>query len=265
MFTYFYHSTIRKSVSIFGSLFNNLFIVRKNAAGATISQVKCPLSYAPKRNFIDRLKNMASGEDAERQIAVKLPRMSFEISDYSYDAARQLIKTNHYNTQGVVASDTKRAKIRPGTPYTISFELNIYAKSQDDALQIVEQIMPYFVPQYSVTIKPLDDVPTHKLDVPIVLTGVSFQDNYEGAIGDARAIIYTLSFDMKTEFYGPITDGGIIKSAIMDINLLKQGLFDSDYKIETITVVPNPNTIIADSDYGFTTTIDFDFDDSAGE
>jgi hypothetical protein len=125
--------------------------------------------------------------------------------------------------------------------------------------------MPYFVPQYSVTIKPLDDVPTHKLDVPIVLTGVSFEDNYEGAIGDARAIIYTLSFDMKTEFYGPITDGGIIKSSIMDLNLLKQGLLDSDSKIETITVVPNPNTIIADSDYGFTTTIDFDFDDSAGE
>ena len=265
MFTYFYHSTIRKSVSIFGSLFNNLFIVRKNAAGATISQVKCPLSYAPKRNFIDRLKNMASGEDAERQIAVKLPRMSFEISDYTYDASRQLIKTNHFNTQGVVASNTKRAKVRSGTPYTISFELNIYAKSQDDALQIVEQIMPYFVPQYSVTIKPLDDVPTHKLDVPIILTSVSFQDNYEGAIGDARTIIYTLSFDMKTEFYGPITDGGIVKSAIMDINLLKQGLLDSDSKIETITVVPNPNTIIADSDYGFTTTIDLDFDDSAGE
>lgn len=265
MFTYFYHSTIRKSVSIFGSLFNNLFIVRKNAAGATISQVKCPLSYAPKRNFIDRLKNMANGEDAERQIAVKLPRMSFEISNYTYDASRQLIKTNHFNTEGVVASNTKRAKVRSGTPYNISFELNIYAKSQDDALQIVEQIMPYFVPQYSVTIKPLDDVPTHKLDVPIILTSVSFQDNYEGAIGDARTIIYTLSFDMKTEFYGPITDDGIVKSAIMDINLLKQGTLDSDSKIETITVVPNPNTIIADSDYGFTTTIDLDFDDSAGE
>jgi len=113
--TYFYNQTIRRSVSIFGSLFNNIFIIRKNSSGATISQVKCPLSYAPKRNFIERLANMAQGEEAETKLALKLPRMSFEITDYTYDAARQLIKTNRYTSQGVVASNTNRAKIFNGT------------------------------------------------------------------------------------------------------------------------------------------------------
>ena len=257
---YFYHQTIRKSVSIFGSLFNNINIIRKNSSGATISQVKCPLSYAPKRNFIERLANMAQGEDAERKLALKLPRMSFEISDFTYDASRQLIKTNQFNAQATTASNTSRAKIFSGTPYNLSFELNIYAKSQDDALQVVEQIMPYFVPQYSVTIKPLDDVPSHKLDIPIILTGISFSDDYESAIGDRRTIIYTLSFDMKTEFYGPVADTSIIKSALIDFYDQNAGLNDSDIYIERSTVTPIPNTIIADSDYGFQVAIDLIYD-----
>ena len=258
--TYFYNQTIRRSVSIFGSLFNNIFIIRKNSSGATISQVKCPLSYAPKRNFIERLANMAQGEEAETKLALKLPRMSFEITDYTYDAARQLIKTNRYTSQGVVASNTNRAKLFNGTPYNISFELNIYAKSQDDALQVVEQIMPYFTPQYSVTIKPLDDVPTHKLDVPIILTGITFSDDYESTIGDRRTIVYTLSFDMKTEFYGPISDSKIIKSANIEFYNQNAGLEDSDIHISTLTVTPDPSTIIADSDYGFQTAIDLIYD-----
>jgi hypothetical protein len=260
MFNYFYHSTIRKSVSIFGSLFNNIYILRKNSAGAVISQVKCPLTYSPKRNFIERLNNMAAGEDAERQLAVKLPRISFEILDISYQETKQLIKTVNYNKTATTPLRTQRNKIKQGAPYQIGFEMNIYAKSQDDALQVVEQILPYFTPQYSVTIKPLADIPTILQDVPISLNSVSFTDDYEADMGARRTIIYTLSFTMETVFHGPTSSGDVITTAIMDLNLKDTGLADSDTKLSTITVTPNPTNIVGDSDYGFTTVIDLSFD-----
>ena len=151
--TYFYHQRIRKTVAVFGSLFNNIYVIRKDAAGAIISQVKVPLSYAPKRSFIDRIANMQKGEEAERLVAIKLPRMSFEITSFNYDASRQLTKISNYNLTGT--STSNRSKFFSPVPYTISFQLNVYAKTHDDALQIVEQIVPYFNPQYVVTIKPV--------------------------------------------------------------------------------------------------------------
>ena len=145
--TWFYHKRVRTAVSVFGSLFNNLHVLRHNSSGETISQVKVPLSYAPKRNFISRLEEMSKGEDAERRVAIKLPRMSFEITNMAYDPTRQLPKVN--NISKASNEITTKQKIYTSTPYTISFQLNIYAKSQDDALQIVEQILPYFAPQYT--------------------------------------------------------------------------------------------------------------------
>ena len=246
--TYFYHKRVRSAVSVFGSLFNNLFVLRKNSAGETISQVKVPLSYAPKRNFISRLESMNSGEQAERRVAIKLPRMSFEITSITYDNTRQLNKMNSLN-KVLSGSVVSRQKIFSHTPYNINFDLNIYAKSQDDALQIVEQIFPFFTPQYTVTVKPFSNITDLTEDVPITLTSTNFSDDFEGAIEQRRTIIYTLSFEMKVNFYGPLNTGKVIREVSNNIFIIDSAS-GGDY-IKTQNITPTPSGVSADSDYGF--------------
>ena len=247
---WFYHKRVRMVVSVFGSLFNNLYVLRQNNAGEVISQVKVPLSYAPKRSFIERLQEMKNGEDQERRVAIKLPRMSFEITSMSYDSIRQLPKTNSFSTVRAGSSGTRDA-IYTAVPYDIGFDVNIYAKSQDDALQIVEQILPYFNPQYTVSVKPFYDTnPELKEDVPISLGSVSFSDDFEGSVGERRTIIYTLSFNMKVNFYGPQDTRSIIREVHQNLYML---VGDSDredfqYRLKT---TPTPSGVSADSDYGF--------------
>ena len=247
--TYFYHKRVRSAVSVFGSLFNNLFVLRKNSAGETISQVKVPLSYAPKRNFISRLEAMNSGEQAERRVAIKLPRMSFEITSITYDNTRQLNKMNSLN-KVLSGSTVSRQKIFSHTPYNINFDLNIYAKSQDDALQIVEQIFPFFTPQYTVTVKPFSNITDLTEDVPITLTSTNFSDDFEGAIEQRRTIIYTLSFEMKVNFYGPLNTSKIIREVSNNLFIMDSSQDSGDY-LKTIQITPTPSGVSADSDYGF--------------
>jgi|TARA_B110000908_G_C10261585_1_gene459665 hypothetical protein len=252
--THFYHKRVRTAVSIFGSVFNNLYVLRENSAGEVISQVKVPLSYAPKRNFVSRIEEMNKGEDAERRVAIKLPRMSFEITSMAYDASRQLPKMNALS-KTLESSLTKRQKLYTATPYNIGFDLNVYAKTQDDALQIIEQVIPYFAPQYTLTMKPFADIPTLTEDVPLTLNSVAFQDDYEGALEQRRTIIYTLSFEMKISFYGPKNQGSVIRDVRSNLFLQQNGLNDSDTYLETLKTTPTPSGISADSDYGFAESI----------
>ena len=259
--TYFYHEKIRKCVSIFGRMFNNLYVLRKNSSGAVISQVKVPLSYAPKAKYLERLRENPD-LDTDTKVAIKLPRMSFEITAFTYDTSRQLAKTSNFNTVG--SDPANRQKFFAPVPYTINFQLNIYAKTQDDALQVVEQILPYFNPQYTLTIKPfLVEYPTFREDIPIAIQAVSFTDDFDGQLETRRTIIYTLDFEMKVSFHGPIENKDIIRTSIANINQINAGLLDSDVKLETITVTPNPSNTLgtADSDFGFDTDIDLAFDD----
>lgn len=196
---HFYHQRIRKAVAVFGSMFNNMNVIRKNSSGAVISQVKVPLSYAPKRDFLARIDAMNDGEEGERQIAIKLPRMSFEIVSMNYDAVRQLPKMNNCAKPG--STEGSATKLYTPVPYIVQFQLSVYAKSQDDALQVVEQILPYFTPSYTLTLNPLDDFDTVKEDSQITLQGITFQDDYEANLEARRTIIYTLDFDMKISLY----------------------------------------------------------------
>lgn len=254
---WFYNKRIRTAVSVFGSMFNNIFVLREDASGGIMSQVKVPLSYAPRRQFIERLEAMQNGEEAERRVAVKLPRMSFEITQMMYDANRQLPKVNTFSKASANADNTKRQRFFTSVPYDVFFQLSVYAKSQDDALQIVEQIIPYFSPQYSVTVKPFQDEADIKEDVPIILTGVTFQDTYDGPVEQRRTIIYDLTFTMKISFYGPLREYGIIRE--VNNNLYLMGA-DSDSFIHNINITPDPINVSPDSDYGF----NIQYLDSAG-
>ena len=247
--THFYHQKVRTCVAIFGKLFNNIYVVRPN------SQLKVPLSYAPKQKYLERIRENPD-LSANSQVAIKLPRMSFEITSFTYDAARQLTKVSNFNTLG--SANTNRQKFYSPVPYSINFQLNIYAKTQDDALQMVEQILPTFNPQYTLTIKPFStEYPDFKEDIPIVIQGLSFSDDFEGAMEQRRTIIYTLDFEMKVSFYGSINTSDIIREAKTTLFQQSIGLNDSDIGLSRIDTTPDPLSTIglADSDFGFTNTI----------
>ena len=253
--TYYYHEKIRKCVALFGRLFNNIYVLRKNSDGKVVSQVKVPLAYAPKRKYLERIRE---NEDlsTDTKVALKLPRMSFEITNFAYDTSRQLTKTSTFNNAGTDLNN--RQKFFPPVPWLINIQLNVYAKTQDDALQVVEQVIPYFNPQYTVTIKPFPvEYPDFKEDIPVVIQGLSFTDDFEGSMESRRTIIYQLDFEMKTTFHGPVTNSQIIRSAINNIYDIQSGLADSDQFLEKVSVIPDPSNVLglADSDFGFITTI----------
>ena len=263
---HFYHERIRKSVALFGSLFNNIYVVRTDSTNKVISQARVPLSYAPSTSFLDRLRETPDLV-TDTKVAIKLPRMSFEIISFQYDSQRQLQKMNNLNK----GSGNVRNKIYTFTPYIIGFQLNVYAKTQDDALQIVEQILPYFAPQYTLTIKPFADYNDIKEDVPITLNGLTYSDAYEGALDNRRIIQYTLDFQMNANFYGAISESSIIRKSIVDLytsnsyydsdgqpsynTIDSDGAFELYIPSSRITVEPNPLDASPDSDYGFTTKI----------
>ncbi len=186
--------------------------------------------------------------------------MSFEITSIAYDTTRQLSKLN--NIQGVGTASSNRQKLFTGVPYVLGFQLNIYAKSQDDALQIVEQILPSFNPQYTLTMIPLKtDYPSYREDIPISIAAVGFQDDLEGEVGARRTIIYNIDFEMRIQYHSGIATSNVIRQSNARILNMNTGLADSDVRLETIQINPNPLSTIglADSDFGFTTTF-FDAD-----
>ena len=209
---HFYHATMRKSVAVFGTLFNNMNVIRKDGSGGILNQIKVPLAYGPKQKFLARLDQEAG---FEAPLAIKLPRMAFEITSLEIDDTQKLQKRN--KIVETHASDiTKRKTISHYTSYNIGMSLYILTKNQDDGLQIVEQILPYFQPDYTVTIKPVDNFDL-KQDVPIVLDSVSIDDQYEGEFTERRVLTYQLDFTMKMKFYGPTADVGLIREINVDI------------------------------------------------
>jgi hypothetical protein len=247
--TYFYHSHIRKTVAIFGTLFNNINVQRKDTNGTSVNNVKVPLSYGPKQKFLARLFEEPDLNAPE--VAIRLPRMSFEITGMQYDTSVKLNKMNTIAQPNIHGQST----IRNPVPYIISFQLSIYAKNQDDALQVVEQIIPYFNPEYVVTIKEIPSLNVSR-DIPIVLQSVNYSDDYEGDFTSRRVLIYSLDFSMKTFFYGPITQNqGVIKDAIINTRD-----YDNRAMIQEVETMVNPLNASKDGTYTIDETItDFGF------
>ena len=237
---WFYHERVRKSVAVFGAMFNDIHITRRSK-DAVHSQIKVPIAYAPQRKFLERIQEMYDGEDAERQIAVRLPRMSFEMNNMQYDAIRQLPKVNTFKRKR--EETDAYLKFHTQTPYILTFELNIYGKTHDDCLQVVEQIVPYFTPQYNVSVKPIDGIDDITEDVPVVLQSIAMSDDYEGGLEARRTIIYLLTFDMKVFFYGPKPKTGVITRVDVDLFNMEPEY----YMGETVRVETDPRP--PDSDY----------------
>ena len=247
--TYYYHEIVRKTIISFGSLFKEIFIRHKDSAGSTYSEMKVPLAYGPSQKFLARLEQQA---DLNKPIAITLPRMSFEMTSIQYDSSRKLGVTQTFK-----ASDgTNLKKVFMPVPYNIGFELNILAKLNDDALQIVEQILPYFQPSFNLTLDLVSSI-GEKRDIPIILDSMNFQDDYEGDFATRRALIYTLGFTAKTYLFGPVpsSSSGIIKKVQVDVAA------DTNTKTAKremrYTVEPDPVTAGPDDDFGFSETSSF--------
>lgn len=208
---YFYYQLTRKYVILFGNMFNNLLMIRKNKdTGAEIERWRVPIVYAPKEKYFARLK---ADPDLNRPIQAILPRMSFELVGFNYDATRKqnsLLRSPKVNTTSLVDSQYM------GVPYDLSFDLQIYARNVDDGTHIVEQILPYFNPDYTVTIDAIPEMGFLK-DVPIILNSVSNVIEHEGNFDAVRYVSWTLNFTMKVNYYGPVTPTKIIRKAITNI------------------------------------------------
>lgn len=233
----FYHNTIRKGIVAFGNLFNNINIDRKDENGNVIQTLKVPLSYAPRQKFLARIETLESG-DGKREIQVILPRMAFEMLSVEYDPSRRISLLQKNRTVNNT-STTANMQYAP-SPYNINVALYVYVKNQDDGLQILEQILPYFNPDFNLTINAIPELDI-KNDLPILLENVSYDDQYEGEFTQRRAIIWTLNFTLKLNFYGPISREGIIKR--VNVDFFNQP--DLTEKIQTYSVTVDPTDATA--------------------
>jgi len=246
--TYHYHEIIRKTIIAFGTLFNDIHIKHKDET-KVISDMRVPLAYGPTQKFLAKLEQQA---DLNKPVQITLPRMSFEMTSIDYDSSR---KTGVTQTFRAVDGNTMKKVFMP-VPYNIGFELSILCKLNDDALQIVEQILPNFQPAFNLTVDLVESI-GEKRDIAIVLNSVSFQDDYEGDFSTRRALIYRLQFTAKTYLFGPIADNpeGLIRKVIVD-NYADTNTQTAKREMR-YTVVPDPINADPDDDFGFSETWEY--------
>ncbi len=251
--TTYYHETIRKCVIGFGTVFNDIHITRKDSSGKIQQSMKVPLAYGPKQKFLVRLSEDPS---ISKTVAITLPRIGFEIGAITYDASRKLNKIQKVKKAG--SSGNKVDTQYMPVPYNIDFELYAMAKNSDDALQIVEQILPYFQPDYTITINDIVAM-NNKRDVPIILSGISYEDNYEGDFAERRAIIYTLAFTAKMYLYGPVTSCSVITK--VQVDQFTDSASAAPKREQRYAVTPDPASASMEDDFGFNETHSF-FEDA---
>jgi hypothetical protein len=287
----FYHQTIRKYVAAFGTLFNDLNVERKNSGGAVVERIKVPLGYGPKQKWI--LATQESTTD-RRVVATRVPRMGFSLTGLSYDPARKLNTLGRNVAANTSITSSLMSQYNP-VPYNFTFDLFILVNNAEDGTQILEQILPYFTPQFTVTVNTIPDMGI-KTDIPIVLESASQSDEYEGELATRRTIIWTLSFLLKGMIYPDIKTSSVIKQ--IEVNFRIPGSDQTGFEVNFVlletsdtdttdyilletgnyeriasedssegaaestvksryTVTPSPTTAVASDDYGFSETFEF--------
>lgn len=200
MFEYFYNEIFRSVIIGFGSLFNGIQIQHKDENDSTFSVIKVPLAYGPTKKFLARLQQ---NPDLNAPVQMTLPRMSFEFTNLAYDSSRKSTQTQTVVYTSSDGTETKKGYLP--VPYNMTITLSIYTKLNDDMLQIIEQIVPYFQPGYTLPIKFLGNL-NEVINVPVQLDNINMSDDYEGNFDTRRALIYTLTFTAKTYVFGPLKD-----------------------------------------------------------
>ena len=210
MFEYFYNEILRRTIISFGTLFNAITVKQTNSSDSIVNTIRVPLAYGPTQKFLARLEQQA---DLNKSTSITLPRMSFEFIGMTYDPSRKVSTTQQYTVKDP-DDGSESKKIYMPVPYNMQFELSIMSKLNDDALQIVEQILPFFQPSYNLTVELVESI-QEKRDIPVILENITMQDDYEGDFTTRRVLLYTLRFTAKTYLFGPATSAtkDIIKKA----------------------------------------------------
>lgn len=232
----FFHDTIRKYVVLFGTLFNGIYINRVDSNDETIQSIKVPLRYGPKEKMLARLYG---DPELNRAPAIVLPIISFEISALTYDGNRKAPSRGKFYSAADSTKSRKLYQYNP-VPYNIDFTVSILAKNQVDATRIVEQILPYFTPDFTLSATLIPELGVVQ-DVPIIMTGVSQEDVYEGDFDGRRTITWTMQFTLKGFLYGPTRRLEAIKTAIVSLFPVSGDIDEAannTFEYETITTTP---------------------------
>ena len=210
---YYYHEIIRKTIIAFGTLFNDINIKHKKQDDSNFSNIKVPIAYGPVEKFLARLEQK---QNLRERVAITLPRIAFEMNSIQYDSSRKVSTMQTFIAKSNVDDKTVNKVFMP-VPYNLGIQLSIMTQYNDDALQIIEQILPYFQPSFNITIDLVSAI-GEKRDIPLILGGINFKDNYESGYEEKRIIIYNLDFTAKTYLFGPLPDSteGLIKKVQVD-------------------------------------------------
>ena len=210
---YYYHEIIRKTIIAFGTLFNDINIKHKKQDDSDFSNIKVPIAYGPVEKFLARLEQK---QNLRERVAITLPRLAFEMNSIQYDSSRKVSTMQTFIAKSNVDDKTVNKVFMP-VPYNLGIQLSIMTQYNDDALQIIEQILPYFQPSFNITIDLVSAI-GEKRDIPLILGGINFKDNYESGYEEKRIIIYNLDFTAKTYLFGPLPDSteGLIKKVQVD-------------------------------------------------
>ena len=262
--SHFYNQIVRKNIIAFGTLFNNIVLKSTDPSdGTVLEEMKVPLAYGPKQKFIVRLEENTSNT----KVAITLPRLYFEMTSIDYDSTRKTSPIQKYKTIINDNGGEVRVQYVP-VPYNLSFELGVIAKSQDDALQITEQILPYFQPSFSVTLNMIPDM-NEKKDIAIVLNNIGSEDEWDDTFMNRRYIAYTLNFTMKSYLYGPYSTSDIIRKAIIhetvgDLAVNRRTITrtytpkaKTDINTDGVIDVNDDALVDAGDDFGFNEGIEF--------
>jgi len=258
---HFYNEAIKKTVVGFGTLFNNIEIRKIDPQTGDVLEVeKVPIAYGPKQKFLTRIEQNLD-TTSKRRVAIVLPRIYFELSNVSYDGSRKTSPIQKY--RNIIDDNGNEVKVQyVPVPYNLEFELGIIAKNQDDGLQILEQILPFFQPNFNITLNMIPDM-NEKKDIQICLNNINYEDDWDGDFLSRRTIVWTLNFTAKSYIYGPFNQADIIRKAIIyetlgDLNEHKRNAKftytpkalqdkDADGDIDQADDL----LVVADDDFGF--------------
>ena len=235
------HDSLRKYIIVFGTVFNDIYINRLSATGEVLQTLKVPLTYGPKEKVLSRLDQNPT---MDNQVAIVLPRISFEMTSLEYDTTRKLNTLNKLTKQSATAGTDDEVKYQyQPVPYDMQFEMSILVKNSEDGTRIIEQIVPYFTPAFTVSVNVVPEVDSAR-DIPIILNNISSQDQYEGNFEQRRAMIWTLNFTLKGYLYGPSKKSKLIK--------LAETTFRLPEDVATGNTTNTSNTIVVASRPGLT-------------
>jgi hypothetical protein len=262
----FYFSTIRKYVTLFGTLFDDISIIRTDKNNTPVAVIKVPITYAPKEKMLARLQQ---DPNIDRPSAtVPLPYMSFEMTNLKYDSSRKLNTIGRISSANNSINNKYNYQYNP-VPYDIGFRLYVYVKNAEDGTKIIEQILPFFTPDFTTTLKLIPELEV-RMDIPTVMNSISQDDTYDGSFTERRAIIWTLDFTMKGYIYGPVkkspvilfantlfyTPRGDIKEAVgvedyVSYVHIQPGLTANGQPTSNAELSIDPHDILATDDYGY--------------